>query len=48
VRNRPFGVNLLEDRRGRIWTHMYVYDPADDSLTELTAADGADMPPAPE
>jgi diguanylate cyclase (GGDEF)-like protein len=43
VRNRPFGANLLADRRGRIWTQMYVYDPADDSLTELTAADGADM-----
>jgi hypothetical protein len=41
--NRPFGGNLLEDRRGRIWTQMYVYDPAADRLDELTAADGADL-----
>ena len=40
---RPFGGNLLEDRRGRIWTQMYVYDPATDRLDELTAADGADL-----
>jgi diguanylate cyclase (GGDEF)-like protein len=43
VRNRPFGVNLLQDRRGRIWSHMYVYDPAADRMHELAAADGADM-----
>jgi hypothetical protein len=41
--NRPFGGNLLEDGRGRIWTQMYVYDPATDRLDELTAADGADL-----
>jgi hypothetical protein len=41
--NRPFGGNLLEDRRGRIWTQMHVYDPASDRLDELTAADGADL-----
>ena len=40
---RPFGGNLLEDERGRIWTQMYVYDPATDRLDELTAADGADL-----
>ena len=38
--SRPFGVNLLEDGRGRIWTHMHVYDPARDALGELNAADG--------
>jgi len=40
---RPFGGNLLEDERGRIWTQMHVYDPATDRLDELTAADGADL-----
>jgi signal transduction histidine kinase/ligand-binding sensor domain-containing protein/CheY-like chemotaxis protein len=40
VFNRPFGVNLLQDRRGRLWTHMYVYDPARDALHELTESDG--------
>lgn len=37
---RPFGVNLMQDRRGRIWTQMYVYDPASDQLDELGPADG--------
>ncbi|CAD5373253.1 Diguanylate cyclase with beta propeller sensor [Rubrivivax sp. A210] len=41
VTNRPFGSNLLDDGRGRIWTHMYVYDRARDHLHELTPADGA-------
>jgi len=41
--NRPYGGNLLADARGRIWTQMYVYDPASDRLDELTAADGADL-----
>jgi signal transduction histidine kinase/ligand-binding sensor domain-containing protein/ActR/RegA family two-component response regulator len=40
VFNRPFGVNLLEDGFGRIWTHMYVYDPRKDAMHELSAADG--------
>ena len=40
VVSRPFGVNLLEDGRGRIWTHMHVYDPALDGLGALNAADG--------
>ncbi len=43
ILNRPFGVNLLEDGRGRIWTQMYVYDPKLDRLNELTAVDGADL-----
>ncbi|MDG0834200.1 two-component regulator propeller domain-containing protein [Roseateles saccharophilus] len=37
---RPFGVNLLEDARGRIWSQMQVYDPAADRLDALGAADG--------
>ena len=41
--SRPFGGNLLEDGRGRIWTQMYVYDPASDRLDVLTAADGANL-----
>jgi diguanylate cyclase (GGDEF)-like protein len=40
---KPFGVNLLEDERGRIWTHMHVYDPAQDRIDELTAADGQNL-----
>ncbi len=38
--NRPFGSSLLEDGRGRIWTHMHVYDPAADRLDTLNASDG--------
>ncbi len=41
--NRPFGANLLQDGRGRIWSHMYVYDPAADRLDELSAADGVNI-----
>lgn len=37
---KPFGANLLEDGRGRIWTQMQVYDPAADHITELGPADG--------
>jgi len=40
VFNRPFGANLLQDGRGRIWAHMPVYDPATDQFDELSAADG--------
>jgi diguanylate cyclase (GGDEF)-like protein len=39
----PFGCNLMEDERGRIWTHQFVYDPSSDRLTALTAADGVDF-----
>lgn len=38
---KPFGANLLEDGRGRIWSQMNVYDPARDRLLELTHSDGA-------
>ena len=41
--NRPFGANMLQDRRGRIWTQIQVYDPATDQLVDLTAVDGADL-----
>ena len=40
---KPFGANLLEDGRGRIWSQMGVYDPARDRFTDLTSADGADL-----
>jgi diguanylate cyclase (GGDEF)-like protein len=40
ILNRPYGVNLLQDGRGRIWTQQYVYDPAHDRIDELTVADG--------
>ena len=40
---RPFGANLLEDGRGRIWTQMGLYDPASDRLHELTRADGVNV-----
>jgi diguanylate cyclase (GGDEF)-like protein len=43
VVGRPFGVNLLEDGRGRIWTQQFVYDPATDQLTTLSTADGVDF-----
>lgn len=39
----PFGANLLEDTRGRIWSQRFVYDPQEDSLYELGRADGADL-----
>lgn len=37
---RPFGANLLEDARGRIWTHRRIHDPDKDRIQELTVADG--------
>ncbi len=43
VVSRPFGANLLQDARGRIWTQLHVYDPASDQLVELTAVDGVDI-----
>jgi diguanylate cyclase (GGDEF)-like protein len=41
--NRPFGANLLQDARGRIWTHMSLYDPRSDQFDELTPADGVNL-----
>jgi diguanylate cyclase (GGDEF)-like protein len=43
INHRPFGVNMLEDGRGRIWTQLNVYDPATDKLDELTPTDGIDI-----
>jgi len=40
---RPFGANLLEDQRGRIWTQRHVLDPERDSIYELSRADGMDI-----
>ncbi|MGE4072652.1 MAG: two-component regulator propeller domain-containing protein [Lysobacterales bacterium] len=40
---RPFGANLLEDQRGRIWTQRHVLDPGRDSIYELSRADGMDI-----
>lgn len=40
VVGKPFGANLLQDGRGRIWSQLHVYDPASDRLDELTATDG--------
>ena len=38
-----FGANLLEDGRGRIWTHQAVFDPREQKQYELTVADGVDI-----
>ncbi|NCT85652.1 MAG: diguanylate cyclase [Comamonadaceae bacterium] len=40
---RPFGVNLHEDGRGRVWSQQSVYDPAADRLDELSGAEGPPM-----
>jgi len=40
---RPFGVNLHEDARGRVWSQQSVYDPAADRLDELSGAEGPPM-----
>ena len=40
---QPFGANLLEDAKGRIWSQRFVYDPKDQSVYELGLADGVDM-----
>jgi diguanylate cyclase (GGDEF)-like protein len=36
----PFGANLLEDGRGRIWSQQNVYDPEADRLHSLGPAEG--------
>jgi signal transduction histidine kinase/streptogramin lyase len=38
-----FGANLLEDARGRIWTHRFVLDPQRREVYRLTPADGVDF-----
>ncbi len=39
----PVGANLMQDRRGRLWTQRYVIDPATGTVHELTRADGVDI-----
>jgi diguanylate cyclase (GGDEF)-like protein len=41
--SRPFGANLMEDAKGRIWSQLHVYDPASDRLDALTSVDGVDI-----
>ena len=43
IGGRPFGANLIDDARGRIWTQDYVYDPVPDRIHELTRADGLEI-----
>ncbi|MBV8500510.1 MAG: diguanylate cyclase [Paucibacter sp.] len=43
VGGNAFGANLLEDRRGRIWTQHAVYDPEQQQVQILGAADGVDF-----
>lgn len=38
-----FGGNLHEDGQGRIWSQLYVYDPAADRLDSFGAAEGANF-----
>jgi diguanylate cyclase (GGDEF)-like protein len=40
---RPFGVNLHEDAKGRVWSQQSVYDPAAKRLDELSGAEGPPM-----
>jgi diguanylate cyclase (GGDEF)-like protein len=40
---RPFGVNLHEDGKGRVWSQQSVYDPGTDRLDELSGAEGPPM-----
>ena len=40
---RPFGVNLHEDTKGRVWSQQSVYDPAAKRLDELSGAEGPPM-----
>ncbi len=38
-----FGGNLHEDGQGRIWSQLYVYDPAADRLDSFGSAEGANF-----
>ncbi|KQW45393.1 MULTISPECIES: ligand-binding sensor domain-containing diguanylate cyclase [unclassified Roseateles] len=38
-----FGGNLHEDDQGRIWSQLYVYDPAADRLDSFGSAEGANF-----
>ena len=39
----PMGANLLQDKRGRIWTPSFVYNPETQAMTPLQRADGIDI-----
>lgn len=43
IGGRPIGANLLEDAAGRIWTHKFVVDMANDRAYPLSEADGFDL-----
>ena len=44
VGGRAYGANLLQDRRGRIWTQQYVHDPQrGPPVYALTPSDGVDI-----
>ncbi len=38
-----FGGNLHEDSHGRIWSQLFVYDPAEDRLDSFGSAEGANF-----
>ncbi len=38
-----FGANLHEDGQGRIWSQLYVYDPAADRIDNFGSAEGANF-----
>ncbi|HEY8875989.1 MAG TPA: diguanylate cyclase [Roseateles sp.] len=40
---RPFGVNLHEDAKGRVWSQQSVYDPVANRLDELSGSEGPPM-----
>lgn len=43
IAGHPFGANLLDDAQGRIWTQRHIYDPRNNSVHELSRADGIDI-----
>ncbi|MBB5203627.1 diguanylate cyclase (GGDEF)-like protein [Inhella inkyongensis] len=43
VGTEAFGANLLQDARGKLWTHRGVYDPAQQRARQLGVADGVDI-----
>ena len=40
---QPFGANLLQDQRGRIWSQRFVLDSERNAIYELSRADGMDI-----
>ena len=43
VGTEAFGANLLQDAKGKVWTHRGVYDPAQQQARQLGVADGVDI-----